>query len=546
MSTRAFFLNSTLAQYGEEEINHVQNFLIEQGVLNSLGSDWEDFFANGDLKVTERAAGANMSVDVAPGWAILSTERNGKTFKVFCQNLSIANIVVATNSTGSNRIDAVILRVSRTAEPNVLTNNIVTLQVVTGNGTDAMTDEEIATIIDSDDDFIRLADITVPNATSDITDGDIEDTRVRAKTTDQIDYAPTIINFRILATDPNEANLAEGMLWFNSDDNVLKYYNGADIISLEPTSFIEGDGIDITDGTISAKIGAGLEFDGDEIVLDTDYLPLADVQTYTSGASNWTKPTGAKKVLVQMWGGGGGGGGASSGNGCAGGGGGGSYIEHMYDASQLNGTEAYSVGSGGTGGVGNADGGAGNNSTFKGLIAYGGGGGSRANGGSGGGGGGGAGSSAKGSSASSTNSGQAGGATLGGAGGGSGVAGGASSFGGGGGGGAANTGAIGGESANGGGGGGGASTNFGAPAKGGDGGKSMYGGGGGGAGSSSGTPSVGGVSMSGGTGGIGQGSNTNGTDGGVRGGGGGGASSSSGDKNGGNGGRGEIRITTFF
>lgn len=252
MATRVFFLNSDAAQYGEEEMNHVQKFLFEEGVLNTLGSDWNDWIPNGDLKVTERGAGANMSVDVAPGWAIIETLRNGVTFKVFAQNLAVANLAVAANATGNDRVDAVIMRVSRTAEPNVLTNNVVTLEVVTGNGTDAMTDEEIATIIDSEDDFIRLADITVPDSTADITDGDITDTRVRCVTSDSFTYSPTLLRFRTLYDDPSESDIQEGDVWFNSQEGVLKFYNGADIIALEPSSFIAGDGIDITDGVISA------------------------------------------------------------------------------------------------------------------------------------------------------------------------------------------------------------------------------------------------------------------------------------------------------
>lgn len=89
-----------------------------------------------------------------------------------------------------------------------------------------------------------------------------------------------------------------------------------------------------------------------------------DVQEY-SADNTWTKPTGAKRVLVQAWAGGGGGGkGASNG----GGGGGGEYRETWFDADDLSSTEAVVIGQGGalrsTTGTGNS----GTNTTFGGRT----------------------------------------------------------------------------------------------------------------------------------------------------------------------------------
>ena len=83
-----------------------------------------------------------------------------------------------------------------------------------------------------------------------------------------------------------------------------------------------------------------------------------DVQTFTStGAGTWTKPNGAKFVLVVcVGGGGGGGGGSSTASGTArhggGGGGGASITKKFISASDLGTTESVSVGTGGTGGTG--------------------------------------------------------------------------------------------------------------------------------------------------------------------------------------------------
>ncbi len=126
---------------------------------------------------------------------------------------------------------------------------------------------------------------------------------------------------------------------------------------------------------------------------------LCDIQTFT-GNGTWSKPSGAKTVKVRCVGGGGSGGGGqsvSSANGDGGGGGGGGACpERMFEATDLTDTIAVTVGAQVAGGVHDANGNAGNPSSFGGyLTAYGGGGGSKgllASGPASGGGGGGSGS----------------------------------------------------------------------------------------------------------------------------------------------------------
>lgn len=276
-----------------------------------------------------------------------------------------------------------------------------------------------------------------------------------------------------------------------------------------------------------------------QIVSQSSILTGVQVDTY-SADDTWTKPSGAKLVLVKAWGAGGGGGGASGGALGGGGGGGGAYAEWLFQADDLSATEAVVVGEGGAGATGSNNGTAGENSTFGStkLVAYGGGGGGDGgNGGTEGGGGGGGGNTSAGSTGTTATGGN-GGALTGGAGG-SGANGGVATFGGGGGGGAGNTGFDGGATVYGGGGGGGGSVNAGAPAQGGDGGASVYGGGGGGAGGQ--TGGVAGTSKFGGAGGAGSATAGNGTAGTIPAGGGGGGSA-----NGGAGANGRVIVITYF
>lgn len=302
--------------------------------------------------------------------------------------------------------------------------------------------------------------------------------------------------------------------------------------SLGAITIVKAVSTTLADGDIAANQFVTVIYNGTNFVLQN---PVAnafntDVQTFTANGT-WTKPSGAKSVKIQAWGAGGSGGGAGSGTGSAGGGGGGSFVEWLFNASDLSSTEAVVVGVGPAGGVGNANGAVGPNSTVgtTKVIAYGGGGGSLANAGSGGAAGGGGGISAVGVSVTNTATGGAGGAPSGGA------AGAVGTFGGGGGGGN-NT--AGGLSVQGGGGGGGGGSG------GGNGGTSYFGGGGGGGGGNN--SAIGGTSTRGGAGGAGSALNANGSAGSAPGGGGGGAQSTSGAFNGGAGGDGKVIITTYF
>ena len=76
-------------------------------------------------------------------------------------------------------------------------------------------------------------------------------------------------------------------------------------------------------------------------------LPPADFQRFTANGT-WTKPTGAKLVIMELIGGGGGGGDGGQNSG-GGGGGGGAYIRGIYDAVSMPSSLTISVGAGGAG-----------------------------------------------------------------------------------------------------------------------------------------------------------------------------------------------------
>jgi|GEM_PF-5275232 len=217
---KTFFIDSTLADYNSSEFSWLQSLLMEEGVFG-------DNAGTLGLQVTQNSP-TGMSVLVSAGNALVELTKNGTTWKVVVISNAQATVTVPANNSGSNRVDAVILRVDKDAEPNALKNNIATIELVQGTGTSALTDGAIDTAVGSDG-WIRLADITVANAASSIVTGNIADKRAQVKTNDSFRPATKKLAFITLTADPTGADLVEGLLWYNSTTHELKYYNGTSV-----------------------------------------------------------------------------------------------------------------------------------------------------------------------------------------------------------------------------------------------------------------------------------------------------------------------------
>lgn len=461
----------------------------------------------GELRVTQRAGGPEMSVDVAAGTAVIDGDDIPDQGAYLVRVTAAENVTIPAPPASNSRIDLVVLQVRDSTatggEPGL---DGATLEIVPG--TPAASPVAPAT----PDTALVLARVTVAAGALSILDANITDQRTQVNKADiaigtQAEPMTTATRDALTGGD-----LFAGRVILNTTDGALQTYGGASL------------------GWVAGR---------------------ADVQTFIASGT-WVKPSGAQIVHIKAVGAGGGGvGNAPAYAASFGAGGGGALSTDTVLAANVTATVAVTIGAGGTGSPnGSTAGTTGGASSFGSYVtAYGGGGGSVSWTGGGGGGTGGPGLSgtngyggppARVAVESATGGG-------GGAGGATNVAGYSAEYGGGGGAGgitSGTTGFAGGSSIYGAGGGGGAG--YSAPNAGAAGGTTgSFTPGGGGAGGAAGQNGTAGGPYRGGGGGGTGGNTCNGGAGGAPGGGGGAAgsrASGQGNSIGGTGGRGEVQV----
>lgn len=220
---KAFFIESSQADYTAEEFSWFQKFWLEEGVFgDSAGSL--------GLQASENSP-TGMSVLVSAGNGLVEITVGARTWKVIVMSESAQAIAIPANSSGTSRVDAIILRVDNNTEPNALKNNVATIERIAGSGGEALTDGAIDTAVGGDG-WIRLADIYVLNGATEILDVDIADMRTRTKSNEAIRFSPKALEFRAYTSDPGPDDLMEGMMWFNSTDHTMKYYDGSTVANM--------------------------------------------------------------------------------------------------------------------------------------------------------------------------------------------------------------------------------------------------------------------------------------------------------------------------
>lgn len=145
------------------------------------GALQEGVIGAGDLKVAQRGAGANMSIDIAAGacWVQIDTgTRNGL---VHVYNDAVANVVFNASDATNPRIDQIGVQYNDTSIPAGTGGNTPTFRYLPGTATAGATLDNRTGAAAAPSDWLRLADILVPATSTTVTTANIRDRRPWAR-----------------------------------------------------------------------------------------------------------------------------------------------------------------------------------------------------------------------------------------------------------------------------------------------------------------------------------------------------------------------------
>lgn len=150
-----------------------------QAILN-LGGLQEGVLGSNDYKVIQRAAGANMSVDVGSGFALVTADDAGNRGLYHEENDATVNVAVTASSGSNPRIDQIILQINDSTDGGDATD-VAALSVLTGTATVGATLDNRTGAAALPTGCLRLADILVPTSSTSVVTANIRDRRQWAR-----------------------------------------------------------------------------------------------------------------------------------------------------------------------------------------------------------------------------------------------------------------------------------------------------------------------------------------------------------------------------
>ncbi len=149
-----------------EDFHRLLTEFFEEGVVQGKGSEFE---------VVQRGAGANMSVDVGSGLALIEFTTTllspNATLKSWLYSDDVVNVTVPAADATNPRIDRIVAKFDVSDDPNTAASNIVSIELV--EGTPAGSPSAPA----EPSNAITLATVSVPASDTAITDAQITDAR---------------------------------------------------------------------------------------------------------------------------------------------------------------------------------------------------------------------------------------------------------------------------------------------------------------------------------------------------------------------------------
>src|SRR4051812_21268268 len=126
MTQRIAVIGSTTSvgapPFRDDELQAWERDFLTSGVIQGVGTD---------LAVSQRGAGANMSVDVAIGRALYQITNShltpSKTYKVYHDSDAVENVLIAAADATNPRIDIIVMKCDVMIDPNSSSSNIASI-----------------------------------------------------------------------------------------------------------------------------------------------------------------------------------------------------------------------------------------------------------------------------------------------------------------------------------------------------------------------------------------------------------------------------------
>lgn len=167
---------------------------LDRGLVEAFGTEGVVYGVGNHLKVTERSAGPNFSVDIATGAGIVAGDDQANQGSYFVRNGGVINVAVTSPDPSNPRIDAVVVQV-RDTQAGGEAGTVCEARVIAGGAAAVPSPPAIPATA------MLLAYIAVPVGLSAVTNAKITDERVLARTT-----------VTVSATEPTDP--IDGLIWF--------------------------------------------------------------------------------------------------------------------------------------------------------------------------------------------------------------------------------------------------------------------------------------------------------------------------------------------
>ena len=179
--------------------------------LATIFGDLEGIIKAGDLAVSQRGAGANMSVDVAGGRAIINGDLSTYEGSYFVENRGVTNLAISASDPTNPRIDRVVAEVLNAEYTGA--SNLWRLRVITGTPAGS----PVAPAVPSN--AISLATVAVAALASSITNANI---------TSSVPTRATALGGTIICTSTTRpASAVQGTRIYETDTKLEYTYDGA-------------------------------------------------------------------------------------------------------------------------------------------------------------------------------------------------------------------------------------------------------------------------------------------------------------------------------